>query len=65
MKRAHIPVPKPRSSFMYVQCPNCGKENIVFSHTTTDIHCKSCKTLIAEKTGSRARMHSKEFKKLD
>lgn len=65
MKKMHIPVPKPRSNFLLVACPNCGKETVVFSHTTTDIKCKTCKTLIAEKTGSRAMLHNKEFKKLD
>lgn len=65
MKKMHMPVPKPRSSFLLIACPNCGKENVVFSHTTTDVKCKACKTLIAEKTGSRAMLHNKEFKKLD
>ncbi len=65
MKKKHIPIPKPRSSFLSVACPNCGKEIVVYSHTTSDVKCKNCKTVIAEKTGSRAVLHSKEFKKLD
>lgn len=65
MKKMHIPVPEPRSSFLLIACPNCGKESVVFSHTTTDIKCKNCKTPIAEKTGSRAMLHNKQFKKLD
>lgn len=65
MKKLHIPIPKPRSSFLLVACPNCGKESVVYSHTTADIKCKTCKTLIAEKTGSSALLHSKQFKKLD
>ena len=65
MKKTHIPVPKPRSSFLLIACPNCGKESVVFSHTTTDVKCKNCKTPLAEKTGSRALLRSKEFKKLD
>ncbi len=65
MKKMHIPIPKPRSSFLSVACPNCGKESVVYSHTTSDVKCKNCKTVIAEKTGSRAVLHSKEFKKLD
>ncbi len=65
LKKMHIPIPKPRSSFLSVACPNCGKESVVYSHTTSDVKCKNCKTVIAEKTGSRAVLHSKEFKKLD
>lgn len=65
MKKRYIPIPKPMSSFLSVACPNCGKESVVYSHTTSDVKCKNCKTVIAEKTGSRAVLHSKEFKKLD
>ena len=65
MKKEHIPIPQPRSSFLSVACPNCGKESVVYSHTTSDVKCKNCKTVIAERTGSRAVLHSKEFKKLD
>jgi small subunit ribosomal protein S27e len=65
MKRTHIPIPKPKSSFLLIACPNCGKEVVVYSHTTTDIKCKTCKTSIAEKTGSRAMLRNKEYKKLD
>ena len=64
MKKMHIPIPEPRSRFLSVKCEQCGKENIVFSHTTIDIKCKSCKSIIAERTGSRARLFSKEFKEL-
>ncbi|MFQ5941250.1 MAG: 30S ribosomal protein S27e [Nitrososphaerales archaeon] len=61
----HISVPEPRSNFLSVRCQQCGKDNIVYSHTTLDIKCNSCNSIIAEKTGSRARLYSKEFKTLD
>lgn len=65
MKKTHTLIPKPRSQFLLVACPKCGKESIVFSHTTSDVLCKACNTLIAEKTGSGAILHSKIFKRLD
>ncbi len=65
MRKVHLPVPKPRSSFLLVACPNCGRETVVYSHTTIDVKCKTCKTPIAEKTGSRAMLHNNQFKKLD
>ena len=54
MKRESIMIPKPRSSFLSVQCPKCGEKAIVFSHTTSDIACKSCGEKLAEKSGSKA-----------
>lgn len=65
MKKMHIPVPKPKSKFLSVKCEQCGAENIVFSHTTIDRKCKSCNASIAESTGSRAKIFSKEVKELD
>lgn len=65
MKKMHIDVPRPKSSFLLVTCSKCGKETMMYSHTTIDVRCKGCNEIIAEKTGSRARLHSKEFKRLD
>jgi len=65
MKKTHTLVPKPSSSFLLAACPKCGKEAVVFSHTTKDVRCKACDELIAEKTGSKAILHSKNFKRLD
>jgi small subunit ribosomal protein S27e len=65
MKRESIMIPKPRSSFLSVQCEKCGEKTVVFSHTTTDISCKSCGELLAEKSGSLARIHGKVLSALD
>ncbi|MEE8133163.1 MAG: 30S ribosomal protein S27e [Nitrososphaerales archaeon] len=65
MKKLHIPIPKPRSNCLSIKCAQCGKETIVFTHTNIDIKCKSCTAIIAERTGSRAKLFSKEFKQLD
>jgi small subunit ribosomal protein S27e len=47
-------IPKPKSSFLSVQCPKCNEKAIIFSHTTANIACKSCGESLAEKSGSRA-----------
>lgn len=64
-KKKHIPIPEPRSNFLSVKCKQCSKENIVFSHTTIDIKCKSCNAIIAERTGSRAKLFSEGIEILD
>ena len=65
MKRESIMIPKPRSSFLSVQCEKCGEKAVVFSHTTTDISCKSCGELLAEKSGSLALINGKVLGALD
>ena len=65
MKRESIMIPKPRSAFLSVQCEKCGEKTIVFSHTTTNIICKSCGELLAEKSGSLAIIFGKTLSALD
>jgi small subunit ribosomal protein S27e len=49
-------VPKPRSNFLSVQCPKCSEKTTMFSHTTTNVNCKSCGEPLAEKGGSKAKI---------
>jgi small subunit ribosomal protein S27e len=65
MKREGIMIPKPRSNFLSVACPKCGEKAVVFSHTTTDVKCKSCGELVAEKSGSKASILGKVLGALD
>jgi small subunit ribosomal protein S27e len=65
MKRASIMIPKPRSTFLSVQCEKCGEKAVVFSHTTTNISCKSCGELLAERSGSLAKITGKVLGVLD
>jgi small subunit ribosomal protein S27e len=65
MKRESIMIPKPRSTFLSVQCPKCGEKAVIFSHTTSDIACKSCGEALAEKSGSKAAILGKVLSSLD
>ena len=58
-------MPKPRSSFLSVQCAKRGEKTTVFSHTTTNISCKSCGELLAERSGSKAQILGKVLEALD
>ncbi|HEY7734591.1 MAG TPA: 30S ribosomal protein S27e [Nitrososphaera sp.] len=65
MKRGNVMVPKPRSAYLSVQCAKCGEKAVIFSHTTTDISCKSCGELLAERSGSKAAILGKILGALD
>ena len=65
MKRHTIMIPKPRSAFLSVQCEKCGEKAVIFSHTTTNINCKSCGELLAERSGSLAKIFGKTLAALD
>ena len=61
MKKEHILDPKPNSKFLKVNCKECEQENIVYSHATTAIMCKSCGNIITKPTGSKARIMGKNL----
>lgn len=65
VRRNNIMIPKPRSNFLSVQCTECEEKRVIFSHTATDIYCKSCGQLIAKKTGGRANILGKVLNTLD
>jgi small subunit ribosomal protein S27e len=65
MKRENILIPKPKSNFLSVQCTSCKEKQVIFSHTTSDINCKSCGNPIAKKTGGRANVLGEILTTLD
>jgi len=56
-------VPKPKSYFLLVQCPECSNKQIIFSHASTEVKCLVCGTLLAEPTGGKAKVHGKILKR--
>lgn len=47
-------IPRPRSRFLRIKCPDCGNEQMVFSHATSTIHCNICGATLAEPSGGKA-----------
>ena len=47
-------IPRPKSKFLRVKCPDCGNEQVVFSHATNNVKCNVCGVLLAEPSGGRA-----------
>ena len=49
-------IPKPRSRFLRIKCPDCGNEQFVFSNATTPGHCNVCGAILAEPSGVNAKV---------
>ena len=64
MKREREPIPKTRSSFVLVKCPDCKEESILFTNPSKDVGCKSCGTMLAESRGGKALIHATIVKTL-
>ena len=58
-------IPKPRSAYLLVKCESCGNEQVIYSHTTSDIRCNVCGNLLAERTGGKAKIHGKVIRRVD
>ncbi len=57
MKKDHVPVPKPSSKFLRVECSECNEKQVVYSHASTAVTCNSCGNALATPTGSLAQIH--------
>ncbi|RLI11495.1 30S ribosomal protein S27e [Candidatus Bathyarchaeota archaeon] len=49
-------IPKPKSRFLQVRCPDCGNEQIIFSHVASIVHCNICGAILAEPIGGKAKI---------
>jgi len=65
VQKERVLIPQPKSMFVLVQCPACGNEQAIFSHSTTDMNCKSCGARLASRTGGKAIIQAKASKRLD
>ncbi len=63
--KENVLIPKPNSAFLNIQCSKCGENNIVYSHTTSNIYCKSCNELLAERSGGKAKINGNLTATLD
>jgi len=59
MKREQRIIPEPNSKFLKMNCKECDTENVVFSHASTPITCKSCGNVIVKPAGSKAKIIGK------
>lgn len=50
-------IPRPTSWFLRVRCRSCESEQIIFSHTTHVIRCRTCEEILAEPTGGKAKIN--------
>ena len=58
-------IPEPRSRFIQVRCPDCGNEQIIFSHAASVVRCNICGAVLAEPTGGKAKIKAEIIKVLE
>ena len=58
-------IPKSRTIFLQVKCPDCGNEQSIFSHVANIVHCNICGATLAEPTGGKAKIKGEVVKVLE
>ncbi len=51
--------------FLKVECGECGNEQKIFSHPSTDVKCLVCNEVIAKSTGGKAELHGNIIQELE
>ncbi|MEM0023242.1 MAG: 30S ribosomal protein S27e [Thermofilaceae archaeon] len=64
-KFSKILKPVPRSRFILVRCPDCGNEQVLFSHSSTLVSCRVCGRGLAKPTGGKAIIEAQTVRVLD
>ncbi|MCE4606721.1 MAG: 30S ribosomal protein S27e [Desulfurococcales archaeon] len=54
--KRRVLIPKPKSRFVQVVCPNCGYKQIIFDHATFPVRCLSCGEQLVVPTGGKAKI---------
>ena len=47
-------LPRPRSMFVRVKCPDCGNEQVIFNNVSSVVKCSVCGAVLAEPTGGKS-----------
>lgn len=58
-------VPQPRTKFLRVRCPDCGNEQVIFSHASMVVRCLVCGRVLAQPTGGKAQILGNVIRVLD
>ena len=64
VKRRKQLVPQPRSVFLRVKCPDCGNEQVLFSHASSVVKCLVCGRILAKPSGGKATIEGEVIKEL-
>ncbi|MEM0369138.1 MAG: 30S ribosomal protein S27e [Pyrobaculum sp.] len=64
-KYSRVLIPQPRSVFIKIRCPECGNEQVVFSHASIVVRCLVCGRVLAQPTGGKARLAGHVIKILE
>lgn len=49
-------IPKPRSKFFSVKCPDCGNEQVIFESAAMVVKCNVCDSVLAEPSGGKVKV---------
>lgn len=58
-------IPRPRSKFVRVRCPDCGNEQVTFQNASSIVKCNVCDAVLAEPKGGQAKFRGEIIAELN
>ncbi len=58
-------IPKPRTVFVQVKCPDCGNEQTIFISAKITVRCNICNATLTEPAGGKAEIKGEIVKVLE
>ncbi len=65
MKKERELIPKPRSRFLRVKCPDCSNEQVIFSHAKTVVNCLVCSRVLLKPGGGKGKVEAEIVRQLN
>ena len=58
-------IPRPRSKFIRIKCPDCNNEQAIFHNASTIVRCNVCDGILAEPQGGKAKLRGEVMESLE
>lgn len=65
MRQDRVSIPRSKSTFILIQCENCGNERVIFSNSAMDIKCEKCNEIIVKSTGGKSKISGSQVRRVD
>ena len=58
-------IPRPRSKFLRIKCPDCGNEQVIFNQSKMIVRCNVCGGILSEPKGGKAKLRGEIVSSLE
>jgi small subunit ribosomal protein S27e len=64
LRKREVLTPMPKTKFIKIECPDCGNEQVTFSHASIVVKCNICGRELVRPTGGKAKILTEKIKEV-